>query len=295
MCSIVICHILQAYDNRYCMLFNIGVHVFLGISGYLYGCKIVEGFKTWFAARFKKLYFPYILFFLICVPIYYIFAPDKINVTKVFLHIVDLQGIIAGGRISGLGHLWFMSVIAVCYVMTPLLQYFRKYPVVLPLLLVFALLEYLVVRRATAPFSWLFVYALCYLYADAGKYRKKMVELFVIILFVWTVFSISWDDILYGGALSQSLHATGGVLAVMLVRCLSCYMAFSWGSSCWKKMDKYSYEVYITHHIFILGPFSLVFLTVYPCVNIALVLLLTVLAAIGLHEVSGRIADKVLS
>lgn len=42
MFSIIVCHLLQAYNNRYCWLFNIGVWVFLAISGYLYGCKVIE-------------------------------------------------------------------------------------------------------------------------------------------------------------------------------------------------------------------------------------------------------------
>ena len=42
MFSIIVCHLLQAYNNRYCWSFNIGVWVFLAISGYLYGCKVIE-------------------------------------------------------------------------------------------------------------------------------------------------------------------------------------------------------------------------------------------------------------
>lgn len=81
MFSIIVCHLLQAYNNRYCWLFNIGVWVFLAISGYLYGCKVIEDWGHWFKTRFKKLYIPYILFLLACIPFYYIFVPEKISVS----------------------------------------------------------------------------------------------------------------------------------------------------------------------------------------------------------------------
>ncbi len=43
MFSIVLCHVFQAYNNSLAWRFNVGVQVFLVLSGYLYGHKEISG------------------------------------------------------------------------------------------------------------------------------------------------------------------------------------------------------------------------------------------------------------
>lgn len=135
MFSIVICHFLQAMNNRYCWVFNIGVQVFLAISGYLYGGKTIQNWPPWFKKRFMKLYIPYFIFFVFCIPFYCLFAPEIINIKSVSIYFLNLQGIVATANIKGLSHLWFMTVIALCYLITPVLQLINKYRIILPLFL----------------------------------------------------------------------------------------------------------------------------------------------------------------
>ena len=279
MCAIVVCHFLQGYDSNYCYLFNIGVQIFLAISGYLYGCKTIRYWKSWFLSRVEKLYIPYILFFLVCIPFYCLFASNKIDATKMLIHVADL----------GLGHLWFMSAIAVCYLLTPLLQYLRKYTFVLLLILSVSILEFFFIRFAEWQFSWLFVYTLGYMYASANKWGRNIIISFAGFLFLCSLMNISWEDVLCNGVWNQWFHVTGGILAVALITFLAKYLHFSKGEQIWKVMDKYSYEVYITHHIFILGPFSMLFFSASSCVNILVILVLTVLTAIVLHRVSSQV------
>lgn len=42
MISIVICHLAQFYQNNMSQVFNVGVQIFIIISGFLYGCKTIE-------------------------------------------------------------------------------------------------------------------------------------------------------------------------------------------------------------------------------------------------------------
>lgn len=169
MFSIIVCHLLQAYNNRYCWLFNIGVWVFLAISGYLYGCKVIEDWGHWFKTRFKKLYIPYILFLLACIPFYYIFVPEKISVSQIIVHVVDLQGIVGNG-IVGLSHLWFMSIIALCYLATPILQYLRRFSMVLYIFTILSLMNFLCLRLRLA-YSRVFLFMRFVIYGgkQAGK------------------------------------------------------------------------------------------------------------------------------
>lgn len=287
MCGIVVCHLLQGYDNPYCYLFNIGVQVFLAISGYLYGCKTIHSWRPWFIARLKKLYIPYLVFFLVCIPFYYCYACNEINPVKIILYIFDLQGVAgSGGVIKGLSHLWFMSAIAICYLFVPILQYFRNFSFSLPLLFIVAALELFFIRFAEWQFSWLLVFALGYFYASDCKRCRMMIALLMTILFLCSLVFVSWNDILQNGFWNLLLHVSGGVLAVIITTTLSKWFSFSFGKRILKVVDKYSYEVYITHHIFILGPFSMLFLLACPFANILFIILWTILTALVLRRVS---------
>lgn len=288
--TIVVCHLLQGYDNPYCYLFNIGVQVFLAISGYLYGCKTIQSWKPWFVTRLKKLYVPYLLFFLVCIPFYYWRAVEEISLSKIVLYIFDLQGLVPHWGIKGLGHLWFMSAIAICYLITPLLQYSRKFAFTLPLLLIVAILEFFLIRFAEWQFSWLFVYALAYQYANVNNRGRNTIVVFMGALFLWSLMAISWNDILHNGLWNQWLHISSGVLAVILVITLAKCQNFSFANQALKVADRYSYEIYITHHIFILGPFSILFLFKYTVINVVLILLLTMLTAFVLHKMAAEIS-----
>ena len=46
MISIVICHVFQALESPLCYYFNVGVQVFLFISGYLYGKKRISDYSV---------------------------------------------------------------------------------------------------------------------------------------------------------------------------------------------------------------------------------------------------------
>lgn len=290
MSCIIACHIFQGYGSPYAWIFNMGVQVFLAISGYLYGGKTVLSWKYWFETRLRKLYIPYLLFLLICIPIYYCYASNEISLVKILLHIFDLQGIIPSSGISGLGHLWFMSAIAICYLSTPLLQRFRKSSYTLPLLLIVALLEFSLVRFAEWPFSWLLVYALGYLYASGNKQGRILIVIFMSIALLSSLIFISWDDILRNGLWNQLLHISFGVLTVITFSFIANCRDFSiFSSRILTVVDRYSYDIYIVHHIFIIGPFSVLFLFASPFVNVVLILGLTFLMAFVLNKVSARL------
>lgn len=117
---IVTCHILQAYNNQWAWVINVGVQIFFFLSGFLYGHKMVGNVKTWYTKRFTRIYIPYVVYLFFALPFYYYFHEDSITLKNVVCYAVNLQGV--GGTISGLGHLWFLSIIMVCYAITPPLR-----------------------------------------------------------------------------------------------------------------------------------------------------------------------------
>lgn len=104
MSSIVICHILQSYDNRWAFVFNIGVQVFLVLSGYLYGKKVVTDWKKWAVGRLKRVYVPMFLFLIIVLPFYLIFHREIFSWKPYALNFLNLQGVpfvMGGGYVAG--------------------------------------------------------------------------------------------------------------------------------------------------------------------------------------------------
>ena len=60
-----------------------------------------------------------------------------------------------------------------------------------------------------------------------------------------------------------------------------------------KKIDKYSYEVYITNQIFILGLFSLLYVTSNISLNIGIIIVLIWISSYILHNISNYIISKI--
>lgn len=71
MLSIILCHLFQAYGvYQFSSIFNVGVQVFIVISGLLYGHKTITSWGTWSIQRAIKLYVPMVLLlsgYLLCL------------------------------------------------------------------------------------------------------------------------------------------------------------------------------------------------------------------------------------
>lgn len=116
MCSmimIVACHILQYYDNEMAFWLNVGVPVFLILSGFLYGKKEAVGEK-FYRKRLCKIIPEFWVFILCAIGAYMLVKGYSFSVS-------ELARLIAGlpNHIAGLQHIWFVSTILLCYAITP--------------------------------------------------------------------------------------------------------------------------------------------------------------------------------
>lgn len=102
---------------------NSGVFIFLLISGFLYGNKQIDNWKNWFKKRL----------FRICIPLWFFMGIDFIveailwnnyDIKYVFIYAFNLQGML-GVNVGGT-NLWFLTLIMICYLITPLLQRIRQ-------------------------------------------------------------------------------------------------------------------------------------------------------------------------
>ncbi len=234
-----------------------------------------------------------ICYLILFLPLFGIFAPEFISIKKILLHLFCLQGFIARAGIQGLGHFWFVSIIMVCYLITPVLQYFtRKYRLIFILALIGAYVIYVSYFIFALPYiTWMMVYCLAYSLAALWKSIPKSLYFIFAGLFILLLYFSSWNDVLRDSLMGIWLHAIGGCFIFLLLYFLfstTCLGIKKKGYFLW--LDKYSFEIYLTHHVFIFRPFSLLSLTIYPVVNVLVIIVLT----FGTAWVLKRFADKIL-
>lgn len=278
MLMIITCHILQGYNQPSAFLFNVGVQIFFLLSGFLYGKIDITSIASFIKKRFVKVYIPFILVVLCCVAIYVIFNVVDVQIRNVIPYLFNIQGFIGGG-IDGLNHLWFLSVLMACYFVTPIAQKILKYNSVLFIVLwiLVGVVEFGFVHKMQSVAAWVMLYLLGMFW---GKNENKWINIGLIIIslilsFV-TLYFLKMEYLTDPRMVRYSigLHC---ILALCIVSVLYC--SLSKLEICMPKWLQYcndvSYEVYLIHHIVILGPLSLLFVTPIKAINIVLILVIT--------------------
>ena len=132
---ILVCHIIKYYTFipghlQLGQFFNIGVPMFIIISGYLYGIKSRRGaqqevnIKKYVIGRYVRVALPSQIWAIIIFTI--TLGSYAVNTLMVVLNIQGLSWIIQYPDIPNggpyLSHSWFVTVILICYVLVPVLN-----------------------------------------------------------------------------------------------------------------------------------------------------------------------------
>ena len=278
MLMIITCHILQGYNQPSAFLFNVGVQIFFLLSGFLYGKIEITSIASFVKKRFVKVYIPFILVVLCCAVIYTIFNIADLSFRNIVPYLFNIQGFIRGG-IDGLNHLWFLSVLMACYFVTPIAQKILKYNSVLFIVLgiLVGVVEFGFVQKMQSNAAWVMLYLLGMFW---GKNENKWINIGLIIIslilsFVMLYFlKMEYLTDPHMMRYSIGLHC---ILALCIVSVLYC--SLSKLEICMPKWLQYcndvSYEVYLIHHIVILGPLSLLLVTPSKAISIVLVIAIT--------------------
>ena len=289
MLSIVVCHYLQAYNNNWAWVLNIGVQVFLVLSGYLYGHKRIDNWGKWYKMRVLKLYVPLFIYTTIVLTAIKYYT----NTPVVWTNYITMSAI------SGIDHLWFMKAIAVCYIITPLLQFFRKYALyALIIVTLLGAVEYGFLHINLFKFSWIELYAIGYYYGaldDESKVKKGYLVSIVLIACAVTSFC-TWSKILeYDGAFNRSWHdILGTALCIGGIFAFNKFSIFELPKPL-KLIDHNSFYIYICHHIYLIGPLSLPLLIPNCYISASLAFVLIVVTTIIYACISNLIIDKLKS
>ena len=270
MCMIISCHICQYFGNELAWWLNCGVQVFLLISGYLYGNRDHIKIPEFYKRNLPKILIDYYLYVLIISAVYVLIWHYRISATDVFRMLLGL-----GTEIPGLGHLWFVSTIVLCYLITPMTFRFI-YPTVRkgPILLTFVAAEAAgaVVPGLTG--AWINCYIIGMMIGSAfwknggtskPFFRSKIPAIAACAVFL-NGLEIAVKYLLrtelngIAGRFANTFFHYGHIALAMLV--FAGMMIALQRLNSGKKLrvlefsDRISYDVYLVHLVFIMGPCS---------------------------------------
>lgn len=305
MMFIVICHVMQYYDVELAWWFNIGVQIFLCISGYLYGRKRILDILVFYRKNFVKILIDYEIVVFAAVAATVLFTDTVITVEEI------AEAVLTVSTIAGGAHLWFIPTILMCYLLTPLYERIfsraeQSHKLLVPAAVLLFVMNELVFRQMFSYFNaaWINCYLIGFALRRFQQYRfwytgsawlltltgavfisiQASVRYLQLITLTdaWRPFYYPMCD--YGHVfLGVALFCSGRVL-------LRPFCNINLIQRILRLSDRYSYQIYLTHHFFILGPLSLMALTANSYVNVVLILLLTVLTAVLLQKISAKIS-----
>ncbi len=300
--GIVLCHCCygisgMSFLGRFLGLtFNV---VFLTLSAFLLGLSWVKkGRKNYDASflihRISKLayaYYPFVVLmfvFLACVG-YHTSVKDWI------MHLLFLPWF---DKLPGFGHLWFVTMIVICYVGVFLISQL-PYKIVNKCEwggVIVAIASQVVLGKVGLP-SYIFLYLALYLlvFLNARKIlsfvdRIRVMPIALIACIVVPVVIY----LFYLGLMNEYTSVWGGLISAFVLFSML-YVMFKEGKE--RKIINFissiSFEIYLVHHVFCFGRFSLFKVVENPILGIIAILLLSVLLAYPLHLIGNGISALV--
>lgn len=196
--------------------------------------------------------------------------------------------------VKGLGHLWFLTAIAICYAITPVLQWSKKIGNHLIWLSVIAVISILVLHP---PFYnhllWIALYVFGYYIATTEKYERSIFWALAIGVMIWLMIDFSWDKMINMDCIwSIIFHITGAVI-IFFAGLLFDLLKIEYTIKPIKFLDKYSFQIYIVHHIIIMQPFSMLNITENIVFNIGIILLYIAFYTFVLTIISNKVTEIV--
>lgn len=269
---IILTHIFSANQNiivqHLSQITNIAVYIFILISGYLYGTLTKIGNKRkWLLNKYYKIILPmFIVFF-----IYQIYTDNLIDAKNIF-YFFNLQILLSENE--GLGHLWFVSIIFLCYILVPYIKNKTNMQIKKMIIILFftqiGLVSFLSILKVNPArvYSLIFFIITFFVGVLLNPDRKCKSEnisktniciLFIIIfgLRFFSTFIFNSQDVLY---INMIIPMCNLILCIYTFFFYSfIYNTFLIGKD--KKFtffDDYSYYIFLVHYPLTVKPFSII-------------------------------------
>lgn len=295
---IVLCHFFQYYDLEAAWWFNVGVPMFFCISGFLYGGKRLSSPMDYLCKGFRKILIPYYCYLTAAIFVYFVFHREMLSYQIVF------RAISTSGTVRGIEHLWFVSYILFCYLLTPYLQAVAdkmktlKWYAFLFVFWAFSILGQVLFLHFSVCFGFPSVFCYLFGYFTAVFLCNYKYRVFKSLFALFAVATMAMNGIRIYGTYVAPIHMyrfdlfvnyAHGFLGIFLV--LVFVMTFSHIKRNWllDLSDKYSFYIYIVHQLYILSPFTLLTATKSVPINVALTVAAILLSAILFKFVVDRI------
>lgn len=281
-----------------------GVQVFFFISGFLYANRQIISAKKFYKAQCTKIIIPTVLMLLSGIFLCLLFAPAVDTPIDWLTYGAD--------EIWGQGQLWFIPFILLCYLLLPVINAAcdktndnRRKAIAL---LIFVGIIELSLYFLTALQFCIIVFEIGYLTqkfnfgAKLKKHRKLAVFCGIlcfaaVALSYYLLHNRTSSDvyvliklILAGEMLCAALLALSFSTVILL---LFEWMNYRQAPKFLQISDKYSFYLYLTHHIFCMGPVSA--LNVLPTViqNAVLLIICLIYSTITLQYLSNKLIVKI--
>jgi peptidoglycan/LPS O-acetylase OafA/YrhL len=271
---IVVCHLGTYYQSSaITQFFNVGVPIFFLISGYLYGQRTISKWRHWYIKRWCILMIPCYIWFIIlaifALTAFFVFP----SVQYYFLLLCNLQGIdflcshIKIASYPGLGQLWFMTALMLCYFILPVLQRTRgTIEVLKPLSKLWIVLVLFMITSLISLFfgvhlSCILIFSVGYFLGDKIFHLRQRL-LYGSLLFSFGVClrllgKLYFDDtFLYNQIITTFTHTLIAVSLLIIIHFIyerSIRKRHLNNSRFITHVDSLTYYVYITHYFFLTG------------------------------------------
>lgn len=304
---IIFTHLIAETDNLkfIAAITTVAVYTFIFISGFIFGKKKIHNPLKWIMKRLSRILIPMYIFMLFLFVMRFILF-GEFSISRVLIYMLNLQGILGG--VQGGLHLWFLTMIMFCYLITPLLYKIRDFVLCLSLinktlffLSIIALqvvISYSVSEKIGLYIAYLGLYIFAYLISTVWDRTLTTGGMFlftgVVILSMGMRLGVRYffdGDVIYN---TITVPLTQSVIGIYLFVALDKISVLFNTSRCKKiinHLDSISFELYITHYGFIVGPFYLIGITNNMFVDSTLVIAATYISALLLKWTSNKVYE----
>ncbi len=297
---ILACHLCSAHTSSYVQMlsqfFNVGVEIFFIISAFCFGLQgSIKSVKEWYKKRFKRIFLPYECF-LIILAIVYVVIQKQFKVFNWITCIFGVQGANVG--VLGAEQTWFITALLICYICTPLLSNIwdrlnnnqNRISLVLVLLAIpFVLVLFPPISVYTIGHQVCF-YSIAYFIGGTYKddlFNKVPWFIYFMIMIISFGVRIIGRFMFDGSRLYECIIVsyTQYIAALCIFILFSLFLNNRKPGKIINWLCNISFEVYLYHYMFIVGPVSLMSVTTSWILNSILILIITFILATIMHQI----------
>ena len=293
MFMIILCHILDETKISFLMMIaqflNVGVFVFLLISGFLYGNKEIGNFFIWIKRRFFKVIVPMYVFIIFIIILQFV-KIGMFDLKFVFIYLFNLQFFV--GSLPGVGHLWFITIIWICYLIVPILSKYKSFLQKRIFIVgIFLIIIAIVIGFFNKNISLLLFYIFAFILGFILRKREKLLSLnyvfYFILFFAGVIIRIGgkcfFDNTnFYQTAISSLSHIILGFCIFSIIYKFFDKVIINENSIIIRFvnfLDSISYYIYIIHFSLLVGPLSIFNISNYYFINLFIYLSITFILA----------------